>query len=47
VRSNAMGTAGDMDPRLVKLMEGLGFNWGGRWSGANKDPMHFQYCSAY
>jgi hypothetical protein len=47
VRSNAMGTAGDMDPRLVELMEGLGFVWGGRWSGANKDPMHFQYCSAY
>ncbi len=47
VRSNAMGTAGDMDPRLVALMEGLGFVWGGRWTGANKDPMHFQYCSAY
>jgi hypothetical protein len=46
-RSNAMGTAGDMDPRLVELMEGLGFVWGGRWSGKGKDPMHFQYCSAY
>jgi hypothetical protein len=47
VRTNAMGTAGDMDPRLVALMEGMGFVWGGRWSGANKDPMHFQFCSAY
>ena len=47
VKTNAMGTAGDMDPRLVALMEGLGFLWGGRWSGAGKDPMHFQYCSAY
>jgi LysM repeat protein len=47
VGTNAMGTAGDMDPRLVKLMEDMGFLWGGRWGGAGKDPMHFQYCSAY
>jgi hypothetical protein len=47
VGTNAMGTAGDMDPRLVALMESLGFVWGGRWSGRGKDPMHFQYCSAY
>jgi hypothetical protein len=46
-RWNAMGTAGDMDPRLVALFESYGFAWGGRWSGANKDPMHFQYCSGY
>jgi hypothetical protein len=46
-RTNAMGTAGDIDPRLVALFEGYGFVWGGRWSGANKDPMHFQYCSGY
>lgn len=46
-RTNAMGTAGDMDPRLVALFEGYGFVWGGRWSGTNKDPMHFQYCSGY
>lgn len=47
VRSNQMGTAGDMDPHLVDLMEGYGFIWGGRWSGRGKDPMHFQYCSGY
>jgi len=47
VKTNAMGTAGDMDPRLVELMEGRGFVWGGRWSGRGRDPMHFQYCSAY
>lgn len=47
VSTNAMGTAGDMDPRLVALMESLGFVWGGRWAGRGKDPMHFQYCSAY
>lgn len=46
-RTNAMGTAGDMDPALVALFEGYGFTWGGRWSGTNKDPMHFQYCSGY
>jgi LysM repeat protein len=46
-RTNAMGTAGDMDPALVALLEGYGFTWGGRWSGRNKDPMHFQYCSGY
>ena len=46
-RTNAMGTAGDMDPKLVELFEGYGFTWGGRWSGGNKDPMHFQYCSGY
>jgi hypothetical protein len=45
--TNAMGTAGDMDPRLVELFEGYGFTWGGRWAGRNKDPMHFQYCSGY
>ena len=38
---------GDIDEWLVDLMEGLGFVWGGRWSGTNKDPMHFQFCSAY
>ena len=47
VSTNAMGSAGDMDPRLVELFESYGFVWGGRWSGANKDPMHFQYCSGY
>lgn len=46
-RTNGMGTAGDMDPELVALFESYGFVWGGRWSGANKDPMHFQYCSGY
>ena len=47
VATNAMGTTGDMDPRLVALFEGYGFTWGGRWSGKNQDPMHFQYCSGY
>jgi hypothetical protein len=42
-----MGTAGDMGPRLVALLEGYGFLWGGRWAGRSKDPMHFQYCTGY
>jgi D-alanyl-D-alanine carboxypeptidase len=46
-RTNAMGTPGNMDPALVAVFEGCGFTWGGRWPGANKDPMHFQYCSGY
>jgi hypothetical protein len=45
--TNAMGTAGDMDPQLVALFEGLGFVWGGRWAGKGKDPMHFQFCTGY
>jgi hypothetical protein len=45
--TNAMGTVGDMDPRLVELFERSGFVWGGRWAGKGKDPMHFQYCSGY
>ena len=47
VSSNPMGRPGDMDPRLVALMERFGFVWGGRWSGRSKDPMHFQYCTGY
>jgi hypothetical protein len=47
VQTNAMGTAGDMAPALVALFEAYGFVWGGRWPGANKDPMHLQYCSGY
>lgn len=46
-RTNPMGREGDMDPALVALFEGMGFTWGGRWSGRSKDPMHFQYCSGY
>jgi hypothetical protein len=45
--TNALGSVGDMDPRLIELFEGHGFTWGGRWAGRNKDPMHFQYCNGY
>lgn len=46
-RTNGMGHLGDMSPALVDLFERRGFIWGGRWAGANRDPMHFQYCSGY
>lgn len=45
--TNAMGTAGDMDPRLVAIFREHGFKWGGDWPGRNKDPMHFQFCTGY
>lgn len=45
--TNAMGTAGNMDPRLVAVFREHGFKWGGDWTGRNKDPMHFQFCTGY
>jgi hypothetical protein len=40
VSTNQLGTAGDMDPRIVAIFEKWGFQWGGRWS--RPDPMHFE-----
>jgi hypothetical protein len=40
VSTNQLGTAGDMDPRIVAVFEKWGFVWGGRW--ARPDPMHFE-----
>ena len=40
VGSNLMGATGDMDPRVVTVMEAFGFRWGGYWN--NIDPMHFE-----
>jgi len=45
--TNRMGTAGDMDSRVVSIFEQAGFQWGGRWPGASRDPMHFQYATGY
>jgi LysM repeat protein len=45
--TNAMGRDGDMPPGIVAAFRRAGFTWGGDWSGANKDPMHFQYCTGY
>lgn len=45
--TNAMGREGDMPAGIVAAFTRAGFLWGGDWSGANRDPMHFQYCSGY
>ncbi len=41
--TNAVGTAGTMDVRLIKIFADHGFYWGGNFG----DPMHFQYCLNY
>ena len=38
---NAFGAIPTMDPRVVRIFEGLGFNWGGRF--LIPDGMHFEY----
>lgn len=41
--SNAVGTAGKMDVRLITTFAKHGFYWGGNFG----DPMHFQYVLNY
>ena len=41
VTENAYGTKADQDLRLVRIMEGAGFTWGGRW--VVPDGMHFEW----
>ncbi len=41
VAENAYGTKADQDLRLVRIMEGAGFTWGGRW--VVPDGMHFEW----
>ncbi len=45
--SNAQGTTGDMDAGVVAIFRVAGFEWGGGWQGARRDPMHFQFCTGY
>jgi hypothetical protein len=45
--TNAMGTPGDMDDRVIDIFKLFGFSWGGDWAGRSKDPMHFQFCTGY
>ncbi|WP_445267888.1 M15 family metallopeptidase [Trichlorobacter ammonificans] len=45
--TNRQGSPGDMSGELVALFKRYGFAWGGTWSGRNKDPMHFQFCTGY
>jgi len=41
--TNRIGTRGDMDPRIVAILEKWGFRWGGRWT--LPDPMHFELAA--
>ena len=43
VSGNQVGTAGAIDPRVVRIFESWGFAWGGRWSVP--DPMHFELAA--
>jgi hypothetical protein len=45
--TNGLGMVGDMSPEVVQVFRDAGFTWGGQWSGAGRDGMHFQYCSGY
>jgi hypothetical protein len=45
--TNQQGTAGNMDPQIVAVFRQAGFEWGGRWQGKKRDPMHFQFCQGY
>jgi hypothetical protein len=47
VATNQQGTKGDMDPGVIEVFRSFGFKWGGEFSGASIDPMHFQYCTGY
>lgn len=40
--SNAQGTAGAMDRRVVEVFCQLGLTWGGFWTGNYQDAMHLQ-----
>jgi hypothetical protein len=38
--TNQLGTAGNMDPKVIEIFRKWGFNWGGYWD--RPDPMHFE-----
>ncbi len=41
--TNAAGTEGNLDPRVIRIFAEHGFYWGGNFG----DPMHFQYTISY
>src|SRR5947207_8433544 len=45
--SNAQGTAGNMNPRVVAIFKEVGFAWGGEWQGSKRDAIHFQFVTGY
>lgn len=42
--TNRQGRPGDMPTEIVRVFEGCGWTWGGRWEGSRTDPMHFQFA---
>jgi hypothetical protein len=45
--TNEQGAGGDMNADVIAVFLGAGFEWGGLWPGARRDPMHFQFCTGY
>ncbi len=45
--TNPQGSAGNIDAGIVEIFCLAGFEWGGRWQGKARDPMHFQFCTGY
>jgi D-alanyl-D-alanine carboxypeptidase len=45
--TNPQGSAGSMDPGVIEVFRGAGFEYGGDWEGERRDPMHFQFCTGY
>lgn len=43
VQRNLRGTSGEIDRRVVDVLKGWGFAWGGEW--AYTDPMHFELAA--
>lgn len=43
VADNGDGAAGEMYPGVIAAFEAEGFEWGGRWSRRERDPMHFEF----
>jgi len=43
VRDNPDGRAGQMHAGVIAAFESAGFEWGGRWWGRERDPMHFEF----
>lgn len=43
VLDNADGSTGNMHPHIIESFESQGFEWGGRWSERERDPMHFEF----
>lgn len=43
VYDNPDGSKGNMHPHIIESFESQGFEWGGRWSERERDPMHFEF----